>query len=244
MLPTIVCGGTAATEELDPEAPFEPFGFLNRDEADFPRRGDVGPAAGGEIEVADRDDPERSGHIRRLTKGQPAQLLLRREPRANQGIAADDFVREGLRIGDERLWHSGNAEVNGDAFGSQVKADGWRVSDPQECLGEHVLAAVLLHVIQPPHGVDRTVESLPRGERACALDHMVNSSGFIFEDIDDRSSAERSDIVRLASAGRIKSGLVQHDTMTPFVRLRIYDCGGEFEQAGVAKVEFCGWFHF
>ena len=94
-----------------------------------------------------------------------------------------------------------------------------------------MLAAVLLHVIQSPHAINDACDSLVRIKRGCAFDYVVDSSSFIFEDIDDPCLAERSDIVGLAPSGRIKGSLVQHDTLTAFGRLCVYNYRGEFEQA-------------
>src|SRR5258705_10839259 len=78
-----------------------------------------------------------------------------------------------------------------------------------ERLRQHMLPAVLLQVIQPPGAINDAGDVLPRLDRACPSDDVVDHSGFIFEYIDDRGVAERSGVMALASAGRIEIGLVQ-----------------------------------
>ena len=82
-----------------------------------------------------------------------------------------------------------------------------------DCLGQDVLAAVLLQVIEPSRSINYSGDGVARLERACRLDYVVDDVGFIFKHIDDLGLAEPAGIVRLTSPGWIERGLVQYNAI-------------------------------
>ena len=80
-----------------------------------------------------------------------------------------------------------------------------------ECLREHMLAAVLLKVIEPPLPVNVTLNTLIRPYRARLFHEMKDRASFVFKDIHNVRVSESACIVGLASACRIESRAIEHN---------------------------------
>jgi hypothetical protein len=68
-------------------------------------------------------------------------------------------------------------------------------------------------MVQASGSIDGPGDYLTRLERAGALYDVIDGSGLIFEHVDDNRFPKCADVIGLASSGRIKGGLIEHDTI-------------------------------
>ena len=126
-----------------------------------------------------------------------------------------------------------------DDDGAEVKALGPRAGEPVERRREHVLAGVLLHVLEAARPVDRA-----RGTRSLAaasrFDHVQDRAVVPIDDVDDARAAERAGVERLAAGCRIERGAVEHDGRRPSCAPTPTICGVELGQVRIGVVETLG----
>ena len=78
----------------------------------------------------------------------------------------------------------------------EMEADGSDLEQAIERGRQHVLAGVLLHVLEPARPVDPAVH---RPGLDLALDDVHDAAVFVIDDVDDARGAERAGIERLAT---------------------------------------------
>ena len=130
------------------------------------------------------------------------------------------------------------AKVDCRRLRAEVEALGPRAKHPVEGGRQHVLSGVLLHVIEPPRPIDRTVHGT--GCDAAVKD-VEDSPSSCSTDVEDPGSAERAGVERLTAGGRIESGAIEDDT-GPAVRRRhtAHDAASNSISDGVVIVEALG----
>ncbi len=105
---------------------------------------------------------------------------------------------------------------------------------------QHVLAGVLLHVLEAARPIDppahRTARNLP-------FDHVHDAAVVFVDDVDDAGAAERAGIERLAAGRGIEGRAVEHDGVTcgdAGHRLGRHDRGVELGGVRVGVVDALG----
>ena len=105
-------------------------------------------------------------------------------------------------------------EIDRRRVGAEMEALGAHAADTIERRRQHVLAGVLLHVIEAPRPVDRgplTPSPSRAPSRAPTLDDVHNRAVVSIDDVDDPRAAERAGVERLAAGRRIEGGAIEHD---------------------------------
>ncbi len=113
----------------------------------------------------DLDEAQRAGAVRFLAQRQRGRLFGGDEPDLNRAILPDDAVGLGLGSGDLG-WRDRAMQVDGRRRRAQVEALGPRLAHAVEGRRQHVLAGVLLHVVEAPRPVDVAVHLRADVERA------------------------------------------------------------------------------
>ena len=121
-------------------------------------------------------------------------------------VLPDDPV--GLPLGARDLVGGDLArEIDCGRSRAEVEADGSDLEHAVERRRQHVLARVLLHVLEAARPVDPPCTA----RRDLAFDHCTMLAVVFVDDLDDAGGAERAGIERLAARGRIESRAVEHD---------------------------------
>ena len=90
---------------------------------------------------------------------------------------------------------------------------------------DHMLARMLLHMIEPSLPVDFTADGLPHRQRLIA---SVEDNAFLFPYVGDGGIAQHAKVGGLAAALGIKGGAVQRHQPAVFILLTGLHHGGEF----------------
>ena len=85
-----------------------------------------------------------------------------------------------------------------------MEALGAGLTHPVERRRQHVLAGVLLHVVEAPCPVHRALDAGPDLE--AAVEHVHEPAILVVDDVDDAAAAERAEVVGLSAGGRIERG--------------------------------------
>ena len=186
-------------------------------------------AAGGEIEVLDVDQAQRPFALGLLAKRQRRHFLRSGEANRHRAIFPDDAVGLVFRAPDLRRRQLAR-QVDGRVLGAEMKALGPGVQQAIEGRRQHVLAGVLLHVIEAAGPVDRAAD--PRGVRR-AIDDMQDPPIVGVDDVQDLRARQRADVERLAARGRIERRPIEDDGDLPLVDRLLDDVRVELAQVGV-----------
>ena len=104
---------------------------------------------------------------------------------------------------------------------------------------QHVLARVVLHVIETAVPVDDAMQRLSDSQLPVAL-HHVDDVIVVVRHVDDRERAEPSGVERLAARGGIERTAIQPDRAAVAARVDAYDHGIELAAVRVVVVEALG----
>jgi hypothetical protein len=150
----------ATADEGHARATAEFFGAENGDEPDGACSGNVGAAARRQVEICDVDETQRPFSRWLLPKWKRLSFGCRDEADRDGAIFPHHtigFIHRSLDLGGRRFVRQIDRR-----FGrAHVKAHGRVPARPCKCRRQHVLARVLLHVIEPARPVD-----LPADARA------------------------------------------------------------------------------
>ena len=149
----------AAAHELDPLTALEPLPRRGRDDPDRARPRDVRAAARREVEAFDVDEAKRSLAERLLSQREIRRVLFGREPDGHRPIFPDDAVGLGLGRGDLDGAHLAR-EIDRRRLRAEMKAHRPDVEETIERRRQHVLAGMLLHVVEAPAPVDFAVHDV------------------------------------------------------------------------------------
>ena len=134
----------------------------------------------------DVDQPQRSLALRLLPQRQRRDLLRAGEPDRHRPVLPDDAV--GFVLGARDLGRVELArEIDRRGLGAEMETLGPRAEQPIERGRQHVLAGVLLHVIEAPRPVDRPRARVAGGRRA--IDHVQHPAVVGVDDVEDRAPA-------------------------------------------------------
>ena len=188
-------------------------------------------SAGRAVEILDIHDADLVASRRGLAKPELLDLLGRDLVRPDFAALGHDAVGERFRLGHAR--RVAQRDVDARAQRPQMERERRGIERLHEGLRQHVLAGVLLHVIETPRGVDAR---LPRPRAGIALDPVIDPF-LLVGHLDDPRLAQRPDVMRLAARGRIEQRLREHDRATPLAHDQRRVGSFEFEGVRVVVVE-------
>ena len=168
--------------------------------------GDVGPAARGQVEVLHFDQSEHPAPGGLFSQRQRGGLLRSDETDVDRPVLPDDavgFVHRRGHLARRRLAR----QIDGARVAAQVKALGPIREQPIERRRQHVLARVLLHVVETASPVDRAAHRGPF--RREAPPHMSDAAVFLIDDVDHPDLAQRSDVEGLPARRRIEGRAIE-----------------------------------
>ena len=131
-----------------------------------------------------------------------------------------------------------------------MEADGSGSRQSIACGRQHVLTAVLLHVIEAPDPVDRPMDGLADVKRRLArlmlVEHVNHRTVVLVEDIDNGmrglGHVERANVERLPARGRVERRAIQRDERTPVAVIDAADGGVKLAAVRVRVVQpLCHW---
>jgi hypothetical protein len=195
----------AAAHECDPRSAAKTLGRGYCDDADLSRARDVRAPARGQIEIGHLDEPQGPAANRLLPQRQLRRFFGRHHANRDRSIVPYDAVRVvhgTLDVGAAHL----SREIDRGRITAHVKAHGAVLEQPIERRRKHMLASVLLHVIESAHPVDiaahrRTVDE----RRTQHVDDVV----VLVDGLDDFDIAEATGVERLAAGRRIERGAIE-----------------------------------
>jgi hypothetical protein len=117
-----------------------------------------------------------------------------------------------------------------------MERSGFCAAGPHKSLGKDVLPAVLLEVIDSPIAIKGCSNHLTGVQRSLSVDHMEDSAGFVFEDVDNGPTSDLSGIMGLAASRWIKGGLVENELHSRVAGPCVYYGGTEFKKGGIYEV--------
>ena len=122
-----------------------------------------------------------------------------------------------------------------DSFGPEVETLGSRAVRVNERGRQHVLAGVLLHVIEAPRPVDAAAHLAPPVQRRR---HDVRDAPVVeINHVLDANAIEETGIEGLPARGRIERGPIEHDRTAPVHGEGVDHRGGERREVRVGVVE-------
>ena len=169
-------------------------------------------AAGHVLKIADGDDADMLFHRGRLAQGHAFERLLVRE-RANDGHVALYVFIDGILeraqffLGDARA-AVGEVGVDAGHLRAQVQADDVTAELLPDGVGQHVFAAVLLHVVEAARPVDLAVNFASHVQGRV---RAVEDIAVLHKHIKDVRPAQRARVVGLAAGSGIKGRAVKAD---------------------------------
>src|SRR5581483_9881227 len=207
-----------AANELDADSLPHLLNFAHQNAADLPGARDVCAAAGGEVEVADINQPDFAFALRQLAQAERARFVKRNEANLDRAVLHYNLVAEPL--GGNRLLSAERlgSEINRARLGAHVKRNRGQIEEAHERAREHMLASVLLHVIEATLGIDGAVNPRARLQmrHARRIDVVHNTAAVGFGDFGDARLRpvrfKPASVENLAAAGGVESGYVEDDT--------------------------------
>jgi hypothetical protein len=156
------------------------------------------------------------------------------ERHGHRPVLGHQRVRPRLGLQQPLARHPLGAQVERRHVGAEVHAQRLVPEQVGEDGREEVLAGVLLHVVEPPRGVDRARHRVADRRRQ-RRGQQVGDAVVLVHHVDDRHAAQGAEVVRLATRGRVERRPVQIDA--PPVVGQVGDAGGEVVQRAVGVVE-------
>src|SRR5215813_9700083 len=102
-----------------------------------------------------------------------------------------------------------------------------------------MLTAVLLQVIESTRPVHDACDLFSGTDKPGLGNNVIDNSTFVLEHVHYRSAVERSQVIWLTAAGRVKRRLVKHDAIASIGSRHTENCGLKFEQVRVAEIKSC-----
>ena len=228
-----------AADEAQPQLSALRRGGDDLHQADLPGGAGVRAAAGHHLEVAHGHDAHVLLHRGLFAQRKRSQLLRVREPAADGRVHLDALVYVVLDLRDQLRAHVGRAvgklHVDAGDLRAQVQADGHAAGQLVHRPGDHVLAAVLLHVIPAPRPVDAPVHHFAHAQRRV---HLVPDLALrVHEHVRDARVVDRAGVVGLTAGGGIERGSVQRNDVFAVSQLRAHDLRVKFGQIGIVVIE-------
>ena len=206
------------------------------DEPDFAGAPDVGAAAGAKIQIRESDDPHLAGQLLFTPVGQRRQLLLGGPENLHLRVPPDGLVGPGLDFRQGLRLH-GTVEIDGHGVVTHVEAHVVIAKAGVDQAADNVLAAVLLHQVEPPVPVDLALHGFANLQRMVAV---VDDPAAGFVGIGDPDTAQDALVAGLAAALGIKRRPVQNHVVAVLPRLAGQDHGGKLRQMGIEIIELFG----
>jgi hypothetical protein len=138
----------------------------------------------------------------------PCRLRRILEGRHHGAILRDDGVRSRLRLDDPGPTHRLDVEIERRVVAAKVHAHGVVAEELLEHGREEMLAGVLLHVVESPLPLHGSMDGAIAAKWAL---HEVRDALSFVDDVGDTRAAQGTEIMRLATRGRIERGLVEID---------------------------------
>src|SRR6266446_4611306 len=198
--------GPPAADEGHARAALVFFRRENRDHADLTAPGDVGPPARRPVEPANLDDTDQALHRGELPEREASGLRARNLVDQDLEVLPDRLVGALLDLTQELRVGTGMRDVDRDLLLTQMEGSRFRGRDLDECLGEDVLAGVLLHVVEAARPVERPLHARARSEETLG---PVPDTALLLAHIGHARGAEASVVRGLPSPAGIEGGLVE-----------------------------------
>src|SRR5215207_620168 len=99
-----------------------------------------------------------------------------------------------------------------------------------------MLAAVLLEVVEPPGSINLSIDRIANRKTSRLTRKVKDSAVIFFDHIDDIDLVQRTGIIRLPAAGRVKGCPIEQYFIPALAALDVKNPGLEFQQARVRKV--------
>ena len=160
----------------------------------------------GEVDVGDLDEAQQPLALGLLAERKPRGVFGGGEPHRHRPVVPDDPVGLGLG-GLDLLGGEDLVEVDRAGVGPEVEAHRPRLEQPVEGGRQHVLAGVLLHVIESPGPVDLAVDGGAGGERP--IQHVGDLTVLAVDHLEHGGIAQPPRVERLTARGRIERGAVE-----------------------------------
>lgn len=103
-----------------------------------------------------------------------------------------------------------------------------------------MLAAVLLHVIEPPRRIYASDDLLTRLEQPVLVHGVNDCPALAFKYIQDFAIAKPPGVVRLSAAGRIERRAVENNVIAGVSRFHGDHRGGKIKETGISEVQPLG----
>ena len=195
-------------------------------------------AAGHVLKIADGDDAYVLFHRGRLAQGHASKHLRVRKRTDDGHVALYVFVdgileRAQFFLGDARA-AAGQVGVDARDLRAQVQADDVAAELPPDGVGQHVFAAVLLHVVEAARPVDLAVDFASHVQGRV---RAVEDIAVLHEHIQYVRPAQRARVVGLAAGSGIKGRAVEADEICIFVGGAIRHPRVEGGQIGIVIVK-------
>ena len=97
-----------------------------------------------------------------------------------------------------------------------------------------MLPGVLLHVIEPPHPVDRAMQ---RGRRGRPIYDVKHAAVLRIDDVKDADVVEEADVVRLAAGRGIERRPVEHERSLAVMRNRLDEVRVELAKVRIGVID-------
>ena len=206
---------------------------------DLPGARRMRAAAGAELLVADLHHAYMLLHRRRLAQGKRLQLLFVRKPAANGHVRLNVAVHVVLQRAQllRRQAHAPVRQLHVDRriVLSQMQADRVPGKMPPAGSGQHVLAGVLLHVVEAARPVDAPLDPLSDGQRR--VYHVPHFAVLVHVHVHDARAAQRACVVGLPAAGGIKRAAIQPHAPRVLLRLARQHRRVKFLQIGIVVIQ-------
>ena len=213
-----------SAEEADARALLVLLDLEDLDETDHAARSRMRAAAGAGVAALHRDDAQDARElVIELAQVHLGRLFSRHELRRDGAVLLDLPVREALGL-QGLLPVDLLVEVDADHVRTHVEAHIVRAEELVEGIREHVLAAVLLHVVEADGPVELCLHLRARFQ---GLLRLVEDLARLLVDMRDGEHLarrrQRARVAELAAALREEHRLVEHDGIAPVIWLRAHD---------------------
>ena len=197
--------GTAAAGHLNADAALEPDHTEQPDKTDFAGGFHMGTAAGAQITAGELHQPHVTGQLLFAAIGQGSQGLRVGVKDRNRRVGPRGLIGPALDVG--KLLHGQFAvEIDGNDVMAYMKSHIVITVGRVNETADDMLAAVLLHEVQPPLPVNGALHRVAHGQGpGAAVDNLPIPAAYV----GDGYAAQQTGVTGLAAALGIKGRLIQ-----------------------------------